>query len=134
MRGTVVVSEDDAGLREVLLHVLHDAGYQVHLVAGEGDTLIAVRRLARGCLLVMDAKLPGGASETILRTLGSEAALQGCPVLLLSDTPVESKSPNVVGILRKPFELTRMLSLVRSFCPAPALPPSPVRGSTPAAA
>jgi len=55
-------------------------------------------------------------------------------VVLLSGPPVEARSSNVVGVLRKPFELTRMLAVVKAFCPSPALPPSPARGSAPAAA
>ena len=134
MRGTVVVAEDDTGLREVLLHVLHEAGYQVHLVSREADTLAAVRRLGARCLLVLEAKLPDGASEAILHALVDGPAPIQCPVVLLSGPAVESRSPNVVGVLRKPFELTRMLAVVKAFCPSPALPPPPARGSTPAAA
>ena len=134
MRGTVVVAEDDPGLREVLLHVLHEAGYQVLLVSREADTLAAVRRLGAGCLLILEAKLPDAASEAILRALVSGPMPIACPVVLLSGPPVETRSPNVVGVLRKPFELTRMLAVVKAFCPSPALPPSPARGSAPAAA
>jgi len=134
VRGTVVVAEDDPGLREVLLHVLHEAGYQVLLVSRETDTLAAVRRLGPHCLLILEAKLPDGASEAILQSLASGPAPIGCPVVLLSGPQVESRSPNVVGVLRKPFELTRMLGVVKAFCPSPALPPSPARGSAPAAA
>jgi len=134
VRGTVVVAEDDAGLREVLLHVLHEAGYQVLLVSREADTLAALQRLGARCLLVLEAKLPDGASEAILQALSSAASPIGCPVVLLSGPPVETRSPNVVGVLRKPFELTRMLAVVKAFCPSPALPPSPARGSAPAAA
>ena len=134
MRGTVVVAEDDPGLREVLLHVLHEAGYQVLLVSGESDTLAALRRLGSTCLLVLEAKLPDGASEAILHTLSSGPAPIACPVVLLSGPPVETRSPYVVGVLRKPFELTRMLAVVKAFCPSPAPPPSPARGSAPAAA
>ncbi len=134
MRGTVVVAEDDPGLREVLLHVLHETGYQVLLVAREADTLATVRRLGPGCLLVLEAKLPDGASEAILQGLASGPVAVACPVVLLSGSPVETRSPNVVGVLRKPFELTRMLAVVKAFCPSPALPPSPARGSAPATA
>ena len=134
MRGTVVVAEDDPGLREVLLHVLHEAGYQVLLVSREADTLAAVRRLGSGCLLILEAKLPDAASEAILQALVSGPVPIACPVVLLSGPPVETRSPNVVGVLRKPFELTRMLAVVKAFCPSPALPPSPARGSAPAAA
>jgi DNA-binding NtrC family response regulator len=132
VRGTVVVAEDDPGLREVLLHVLHEAGYQVHLVSGEADTLGAVRRLGARCLLILEARLPEGASEAVLRALTSGAGAIPCPVVLLSGPPVETRSANVVGVLRKPFELTRMLAMVRAFCPEPALPPPPARGSAPA--
>jgi len=134
VRGTVVVAEDDPGLREVLLHVLHEAGYQVLLVSRESDTLSALRRVGARCLLVLEAKLPDGASEAILHALSDPPAPIPCPVVLLSGPAVETRSPNVVGVLRKPFELTRMLAVVKAFCPSPALPPSPARGSTPAAA
>ena len=134
MRGTVVVAEDDPGLREVLLHVLHETGYQVLLVSREADTLAAVRRLGARCLLVLEARLPDGASEAILQGLAAGPAPTACPVVLLSGPPVETRSPNVVGVLRKPFELTRMLAVVKAFCPSPAPPPSPARGSAPAAA
>jgi len=134
VRGTVVVAEDDPGLREVLLHVLHEASYQVHLVSREADTLATVRRLGARCLLVLEARLPDGASEAILQALASEQPPIDCPVVLLSSAAVETRSANVVGVLRKPFELTRMLAVVKAFCPSPALPPSPARGSAPAAA
>jgi DNA-binding response OmpR family regulator len=130
----VVVAEDDPGLREVLLHVLHEAGYQVLLVSREADTLAALRRLGTGCLLILEAKLPDAASEAILQGMSSGPAPITCPVVLLSGPPVEARSSNVVGVLRKPFELTRMLAVVKAFCPSPALPPSPARGSAPAAA
>jgi DNA-binding response OmpR family regulator len=134
VRGTVVVAEDDPGLREVLLHVLHEAGYQVLLVSREADTVGALRRLGARCLLILEAKLPDGASEAILQALVSGPTPITVPVVLLSGPPVETRSPNVVGVLRKPFELTRMLAVVKAFCPNPALPPSPARGSAPAAA
>jgi len=130
----VVVAEDDPGLREVLLHVLHEAGYQVLLVSREADTLAALRRLGAGCLLILEAKLPDAASEAILQGMTGGPAPITCPVVLLSGPPVEARSFNVVGVLRKPFELTRMLAVVKAFCPSPALPPSPARGSAPAAA
>jgi len=130
----VVVAEDDPGLREVLLHVLHEAGYQVLLVSREADTLAALRRLGAGCLLILEAKLPDAASEAILQGMTGGPAPITCPVVLLSGPPVEARSSNVVGVLRKPFELTRMLAVVKAFCPSPALPPSPARGSAPAAA
>ena len=134
MRGTVLLAEDDRGLREVLLHVLGEAGYQVVLVTAESDTLAAVHRANGHCLLLLEARLPGGATESILRRLGDGSDPTHCPVVLLSAGPVESRSSNVVGVLRKPFELTRMLGLVRAFCPSPTLPLPPARGSRPKAA
>lgn len=134
MRGTVLLAEDDRGLREVLLHVLGEAGYQVVMVNAESDTLAAVRHAHAHCLLLLEARLPGGATESILRHLGDGSDPTHCPVVLLSSAPVETRSVNVVGVLRKPFELTRMLGLVRAFCPSPTLPLPPAHGSRPKAA
>ena len=135
MRGTVVVAEDDPGLREVLLHVLHEAGYQVPAGLARGrHPRGAAATCGSGCLLVLEAKLPDGASEAILHALASGPVPIACPVVLLSGPAVETRSPHVVGVLRKPFELTRMLAVVKAFCPSPAPPSSPARGSAPAAA
>jgi CheY-like chemotaxis protein len=132
--GTVLVAEDDRGLREVLLHVLHEAGYEVLLATSERDALGTLRGLGHECLVLLDARLPNGASEAILRRLADGTQAIRCPVLLLTGSPVEIRSPHVVGVLRKPFELTRMLGLVRKFCPRPPTAPPTARGSTPAAA
>jgi two-component system, OmpR family, response regulator MprA len=134
MPGTVLVAEDDRGLREVLLHVLHEAGYEVVLASSEREALGSLKRLGHECLLLLDARLPNGASEGILRRLADGAQALRCPVVLLTGSPVEIRSPHVVGVLRKPFELTRMLGLVRKFCPRPPTAPPPARGSAPAAA
>ena len=88
------------------------AGYQVLLVSREADTLAAVRRLAARCLLILEAKLPDGASEAILQALVSGPSPINVPVVLLSGPPVETRSPNVVGVLRKPFELDELLRWV----------------------
>ena len=85
-------------------------------------------------LLVDDRKDNLLALEAILQGLSSGTVPIACPVVLHSGSPVETRSPHVVGVLRKPFELTRMLAVVKAFCPSPALPPSPARGSAPAAA
>jgi DNA-binding NtrC family response regulator len=132
--GTVLVAEDDRGLREVLLHVLDEAGYEVVLATSERDAVGTLKRLGHDCLLLLEARLPDGASEGILRRLADGTQNLRCPVLLLTGSPVEVRSPHVVGVLRKPFELTRMLGLVRKFCPHPPTAPPPARGSTPAAA
>jgi DNA-binding NtrC family response regulator len=132
--GTVLVAEDDRGLREVLLHVLHEAGYEVLLATSERDAVGTLKRLGHDCLLLLEARLPDGASVGILRRLADGSQALRCPVLLLTGSPVEIRSPHVVGVLRKPFELTRMLGLVRQFCPQPPTAPPPARGSAPTAA
>ena len=72
----------------MLLHVLHEASYQVLLVSREADTLAAVRRLGARCLLILEAKLPDGASEAILQALVSGPAPINVPVVLLSGPPM----------------------------------------------
>ena len=74
---SVLIVDDERGIRETLRGVLEDEGYAVETVASGEDALRALERRSYGCVL-LDVWLPGiDGLETLerLRERGTEAAV-----------------------------------------------------------
>ena len=65
---TVLVAEDDASIRIVLLATLRSAGYRV-LVAENGVEALAIARAERPTLVISDVLMPGGDGQALLAAL-----------------------------------------------------------------
>lgn len=111
-RPTILVVDDEAGLRETLATFLEGEGYLV-LTAGNGAE--ALELLDRADLIVSDVRMPTmGGGELLLRLRVREAPQ---PVLLLSGySDLDSRVAASLGaltLLRKPIDLRELGRLVR---------------------
>lgn len=121
---TVLVAEDDPGVRQVVTRVLESAGYVV-LQAGSGDEALARMREHTGPLhlLLSDVVMPGMDAR-----LAAERAVEerpGLRVAYLSGYPDDPVSPRAsvattVRFLQKPFRPGDLLRLVREVLDTPA--------------
>jgi DNA-binding response OmpR family regulator len=130
---TIYVTDDDAGIRELLAEYLGGQGYRVETAADAAalDRLLAERWPA---VLVLDWMMPGEDGLSVARRLRAQAGFP--PILMLSATGEDID--RIVGLevgaddyLPKPFNprelLARIRALLRRAAPAAA-------GGEPAAA
>jgi two-component system phosphate regulon response regulator PhoB len=83
-RARIVVVEDEPAVREMVLEVLRDAGFEPF---GAGDGLAGIRTVheARPDLLLLDVHLPGGVSgREVLRRLRADASTSHLPIVVLT--------------------------------------------------
>jgi signal transduction histidine kinase len=114
---TVLVVEDDAGVRSLAAMVLSSSGYSVLTAASGREALELLRRDVRVRLLVADMILPdmtGDAVYAKIRGDGLEVA-----VLYISGYPgTDAVTPRLIApgcdFLAKPFSASALLSKVRS--------------------
>ena len=113
----VLVVEDDTDTRDLIAEVLREDGYQV-LVASHGrDALGAVQSLhAPPSIILLDLMMPIMNGWQFLDERTHDPALATVPVLVLSADPMRqlAAQQGVVAVLGKPFDLTRLLRLVRA--------------------
>jgi len=111
-RPTILVVDDEAGLRETLATFLEDEGYLV-LTARDGAE--ALELLDRADLIVSDVRMPTmGGGELLLRLRAREAPQ---PILLFSGySDLDSRVAASLGaltLLQKPIDLRELGRLVR---------------------
>jgi len=111
---TVLVVDDDPGIRESVTEVLTAEGYRV-LQAGDGvEALEHLAHLAERCVVLLDLAMPRMNGLEFLAELSRRGPIARTPVLVMSANahPGELDHPQVVALLRKPFELDELLRWV----------------------
>jgi two-component system nitrogen regulation response regulator NtrX len=116
MSDTVLIVDDERGIRETLRGVLEDEGYAVEAVASGEDALRALERRSYGCVL-LDVWLPGiDGLETLSRL---KAAGADCAVVMISghgtvETAVRATKLGAFDFVEKPLSVEKTLLAVRN--------------------
>jgi CheY-like chemotaxis protein len=118
----ILVVDDDPWFRTTVASLLEEHGFQTTSAADGRDALGIVQRAAGRDLdlILVDLEMPGVNGWEFTRILGSDAAWQKIPVVIV--TALEK--PNIYGfpILQKPFDIDVLFGLVEAVCgPPPAV-------------
>ena len=113
----ILVAEDQADIRDLLVMNLRGAGYQVAAVA-DGAAALASQTEQRSDLLVLDLMMPGLDGLEVCKTLRARG--HGTPILML--TAKSTELDRVLGLelgaddyLTKPFSLAELLARVKAL-------------------
>jgi CheY-like chemotaxis protein len=122
--GHVLIVEDDADTREMLVTLLGDEGF--HAVAAE-DGLEALhllrtvrhQRPETPCLVLLDLRMPRMSGNEFRRAQLADPVVASVPVAVMSgavDAQELSRSLGAVATLPKPLDITFLLQVVRQHC------------------
>lgn len=111
----ILVVDDEAGIRELLLEVLQDEGYEVRL-AENASAARLMRSQSRPDLVLLDIWMPDSDGITLLKEWASSGMLT-MPVVMMSghgtiDTAVEATKIGAFDFLEKPITLQKLLKTV----------------------
>ena len=112
---TILVVDDEIGIRELLSEILRDEGYRVALAENAGQAR-DWRNQTRPDLVLLDIWMPDTDGITLLKEWASNGLLT-MPVVMMSghgtiDTAVEATRIGAFGYLEKPVPLQKLLSTV----------------------
>ena len=112
---TILVVDDEIGIRELLSEILRDEGYQVALAENAGQAR-DWRNQNLPDLVLLDIWMPDTDGITLLKEW-SGSGLLTMPVVVMSghgtiDTAVEATRIGAFGYLEKPIPLQKLLSTV----------------------
>ena len=112
---TVLVADDDAGMRESLARVLRREGFQV-LAAEDGSAALDALRRSRIDLLIADLRMPGLDGLELLRA--ARLVTPDTAVLMLSghgtvEEAVQALKEGAYDFLTKPTDRAPLLRVVR---------------------
>ena len=112
---TILIVDDEIGIRELLSEILRDEGYRVALAETAGQAR-DWRNKTRPDLVLLDIWMPDTDGITLLKEWASNGLLT-MPVVMMSghgtiDTAVEATRIGAFGYLEKPVPLQKLLSTV----------------------
>jgi CheY-like chemotaxis protein len=121
----IMVVEDDAETRELIAEILREDGYTVQTAANGAEALAALRAtLPRPDIILLDLMMPVMSGWQFLDERAADEALARIPVVVLSADPTRqlASSRGIVAVVGKPFDLPRLLTLVRAVTRAQTPP------------
>lgn len=124
MRSVMVVDDDD-GVRECVSEVLREEGFEV-LEARDGEeALQLLHDGARPVVIISDARMPGLDGYELRAAMMQDERLSTIPFVLASATPnrATAESAGVTAYLDKPFGAEKLVRAVRRHVPRTSAPP-----------
>ena len=120
---TILVVDDELGIRALLSEILTDEGHSVELAENAAQAR-ACRERVRPDLVLLDIWMPDVDGITLLKEWGA-AALLTMPVIMMSghgtiDTAVEATKVGAMAFLEKPITLQKLLRAVEQALTKPA--------------
>jgi len=118
-RPSILVVEDDEDCRSVLVDVLEMSGYLV-LSCGEARRAVEMAREHRPALVLVDFMMPDADGGWVVRSLRAAGGnLAEVPVVLTTGSSAGREIADSLGVrsLEKPFDVNRLLELVRALAP-----------------
>ena len=124
---TILVVDDELGIRALLSEILADEGHSVELAENAAQAR-ACRERARPDLVLLDIWMPDVDGITLLKEWGGAAQLT-MPVIMMSghgtiDTAVEATKFGAMAFLEKPITLQKLLRAVEQGLAKPAARPA----------
>ncbi|MBN9373056.1 response regulator [Hydrogenophaga sp. YM1] len=112
---TILVVDDELGIRDLLSEILNDEGHAVELAANAAEAR-SLRQQMRPDLVLLDIWMPDTDGVTLLKEWSSTGLLT-MPVIMMSghatiDTAVEATRIGASAFLEKPITLQKLLKAV----------------------
>ena len=117
---SVLVVEDDPGIRDDVRILLEDAGYVVHCAVSADEALRILTGIPRPCILLWDAVTPGNDLTMLDHATREGVHVATLPVAIASMRGDTSRTRRPVKTL---VSRNAILSVVRELCPASAFGP-----------
>jgi CheY-like chemotaxis protein len=114
---SVLIVDDDRDVRDAMAELLQDEGYEC-FQARDGLEALAVLKVERPGLLLVDLIMPIISGIDLLVRLRQDAALRDIPVIAMT-----AASDRMVGVkldapvLRKPIDLTVLSQMLAQYYP-----------------
>ncbi len=114
---TILVVEDDDDIRNAIVDLLENEGYNTQSAINGKDALEKLRVIKeRPCLVLLDMMMPIMNGREFLDEVMKDSLLAPIPVLIVSAVADKSNTEGSVGFLKKPIDIDVVLKVVSQYC------------------
>ncbi|MDF2695123.1 MAG: hypothetical protein K0S65_3506 [Labilithrix sp.] len=113
---TVLIVDDDDGIRETLKMALEMRGYTAFTAVNGKDGLETLPHIPRPCLILLDLMMPIMDGRDFVRALERDPVLNGIPVVVVTAFGDLVESCGVRSVIKKPVPLKQLYETVQTYC------------------
>jgi two-component system chemotaxis response regulator CheY len=125
MKGTILIVDDSAMMRKVVLRTLKMAGvdYENVLEAGDGAEGLAMLKQYKVDLVMCDINMPVMSGLEMIEAVKAEGLADGVPIVMVTTEGSEAQVRQAIlagarGYIRKPFTVEHIESNVKPLLAA----------------
>jgi DNA-binding response OmpR family regulator len=113
--GVIMIVEDDDAIRDAIIEVLSDAGYDARGMVDGQEAMDALATI-RPALILLDWGMPRMSGGQFLATLRADASLSTIPVVVVTASHRREITALGVQFIQKPVSLEALLEMVQEHC------------------
>lgn len=114
---SILVVEDDDDIRNAIVDLLENEGYNAQAAINGKDALEKLRGIDhKPCLVLLDMMMPIMNGREFLDEVMKDSHLAPIPVLIVSAVADKSNTEGSVGFLKKPIDIDVVLKVVSQYC------------------
>jgi CheY-like chemotaxis protein len=111
-RTTILVADDEDALRSAIVDILEEEGYSTQAFSSGRALLEALDAGLVPDLILLDVVMPERSGYEVLASLQERESWRDIPVVLMTAAFLPQLPLHARAILRKPFKLGKLLTLV----------------------
>jgi CheY-like chemotaxis protein len=113
---TVLIIEDEEGIRETLQLALEFEGYDVHTAANGREGLDTLDRIRQPCVILLDLMMPIMNGWEFAAAIGESELHRVIPIVVVSAFADQARGLPVRSVLKKPIDLNTLLDTIHQYC------------------
>lgn len=113
---SVLIIDDEDGIRETLQMALEFEGYDVHTAANGKEGLEVLDRIRQPCLILLDLMMPSMNGWEFAVAIAKSELHKTIPIVVVSAFEDQAHGLPVRSVLKKPIELSTLLDVVHQWC------------------
>ena len=116
---TIIVVDDDNGIRETLRIALEVEGYTVITASNGREGIDLLRSIPTPCLILLDLMMPVMNGWEFADQIKRDNALSTIPIVIITAYGKQAAPIKAAGVIAKPIDLEVLYEVVRNTCGSP---------------
>lgn len=113
---SVLIVEDEEGIRETIKMALELEGYEVFVASNGREGLELIPKIPRPCLILLDLMMPVMNGWEFAEQITNDVMLATIPIVLVTAYGDRANEVTSKGIIKKPVDLEILYSTVSKWC------------------
>jgi CheY-like chemotaxis protein len=110
----ILIVDDEEDIRESLSDFFQDAGFEVEVAMHGLEAWERLEKANAPCVVVLDLAMPIMDGNALYARMRGDPRFSSIPVVIATSNP--GWAPSGVTTMRKPVDLDRLMSTVKTYC------------------